>query len=197
MRHAIHLMRNKRNSISVCDACAVCEELYNRPDAFINYRHSGEIPADKIREALIHLDGKGKLCAPDITRLEWEWQEIMEQAGMLRIWRDSKVLEVPVDYYDQYLLEMLDKLKPPTDDNGFLKSARLIGEAIGYCEQYIGDSYFEYRLRELIYDGILEIKGVPAAMRFYSIRRKRRAESGPPVCSLIDESTQNSENTSP
>jgi len=170
MRHAIHLLRNKRNSISVCDACAICEEL--RPSDFINNRRSGEIHPDKLREVLIRLNGKGKLGVPDISSLQWEWQEIMKQAGMLRIWQDGKVLEVPIDYYDQYLLETLDKLKPSADDNGFLKSARLIGEAIGYCEQYIGDSYFEYRLRELIYDGILEIKGVPAAMRFYSIRRK-------------------------
>lgn len=79
------------------------------------------------------------------------------------------MLGVPADYYDSYLL---DKLKPPAGDHGFVKAARLIGEAIGYCEQYVGDSYFEYRLRELIYNGTLEIKGLPAAMRFYSVRRK-------------------------
>lgn len=174
MRHALYLLRNKRNSISVNDACAFCEELYNRPDAFINYRYSGEITSKKLQEAIVRLDGKGKLSSADITRLEREWQLLTEQTGTLRIWRDSTVLEVPAEYYDQYLLEKLDDLKPPAGDNGFLKSARLIGEAIGYCEQYIGDSYFEYRLRELIYDGVLEIKGVPAAMRYYSIRRKQR-----------------------
>ncbi|SDT54473.1 Protein of unknown function [Paenibacillaceae bacterium GAS479] len=174
MRHALYLLRNKHNSISVNDACAMCEELYNRPEASINYRYSGEIPSNKLREAFTLMDGKGKLCASDLTQLEREWQVITEQSGTLRIWRDGAVLEVPAEYYDQYLLEKLDDLKPPLSDNSFLKSARLIGEAIGYCEQYIGDSYFEYRLRELIYNGILEIKGVPAAMRFYSIRRKQQ-----------------------
>ncbi|WP_438445997.1 DUF1835 domain-containing protein [Gorillibacterium sp. sgz5001074] len=174
MRHALYLLRNKRNSISVNDACAICEKLYNRPDAFITYRYSGEIPSEKLQEAIVRLDGKGKLCPSDITRLEREWQILTEQTGILRIWQDSTVLEVPAEYYDHYLLEKLDNLKPSAGDNGFLKSARLIGEAIGYCEQYIGASYFEYRLRELIYDGVLEIKGVPAAMRYYSIRRKQR-----------------------
>ncbi|MFI8716256.1 DUF1835 domain-containing protein [Brevibacillus brevis] len=198
MRHALYLLRNKRNSISVNDACAICEELYNRPDAFINYRYSGEIPSDKLRETITRLDGKGKLCAADIARLEREWQVITEQTGTLRIWRDSAVLEVPAEYYDQYLLEKLDDLKPPVGDNGFLKSARLIGEAIGYCEQYIGDSYFEYRLRELIYDGILEIKGVPAAMHFYSIRRKQQRTGKADFQSALLSMSQpnNSENTS-
>ena len=172
MRHALYLLRNKRNSISVNDACATCEELYNQPDTFINYRCSGEIPTDKLREAITRLDGKGKLYAADLALLQREWQVISEQTGTLRIWRDSAVLEVPAEYYDPYLLEKLDTLRPPAGDNSFLKSARLIGEALGYCEQYIGDSYFEYRIRELIYDGTLEIKGVPAAMRYYSVRRK-------------------------
>lgn len=88
MRHALHLLRSKRNAIAVNDACAICEELYNRPNTTINYRHSGEIPTDKLQEALIRMDGSGKLCSADITRLEREWQALSEQAGTLRIWRD-------------------------------------------------------------------------------------------------------------
>lgn len=176
MRHALHLLRNRRNTIRVYDACAICEELHNRPDASIEYRRSGEIPPDKLREALMSMDNSSKLSAADIVRLSEEWLAISEQGGILRIWQNDEVLEVPADYFDPYLLETLDKLRPPAGANDFIKSARLIGEAIGNCEQDIGDSYFEYRLRELIYAGVLEIKGVPAAMRFYSIRRKQRTE---------------------
>lgn len=42
MRHVIHLLQNKRNTLTVCNACAICEELYNRPDARMDYRHSGK-----------------------------------------------------------------------------------------------------------------------------------------------------------
>ncbi|MCM3203384.1 DUF1835 domain-containing protein [Paenibacillus illinoisensis] len=172
LRHAVHLLRSKPNSISLYDACSVCEELYNRPDAFIHYMCSGEIPSEKLREAISRLDDKKRLDSTDVARLDKEWKVITEQSGTLRIWRDEAVLEVPADYYDEYLLEKLDDLKPLGGDEGYLKSSRLIGEAIGNCEQFIGDAYFEYRLRELIYKGVLEIKGVPAGMRFYSIRRK-------------------------
>lgn len=177
LRLAVHLLGNRPSGIVVCDACAICEELYNTPDASIKYRSSGEIPADKLREALLRIHDGRKLTAADITRLDQEWQNISEQSRVLRIWQDNAVLEVPADYYDSYLLEKLDYLKPPSGDDGFLKSARLVGEALGYCEQYIGDAYFEHRLRELIYSGVLEIKGVPTAMRFYSIRRKQGRET--------------------
>ncbi|AWB46771.1 hypothetical protein DCC85_02820 [Paenibacillus sp. CAA11] len=173
MRHAASLLRHRSNPIALYNACSMCEELYNRPDARIDYLCSGEIPSHKLKEVLTRMDENNRLSPDDIARLAQEWQDISERSGMLRIWRDGAVTEVTADYYDSYLLEKLDQLKPPTGDQGFMKSARLIGEAIGHCEQYIGDAYFEYRLRELIYAGVLEIKGVPAAMRYYSVRRKR------------------------
>ncbi|MEK5163599.1 DUF1835 domain-containing protein [Paenibacillus sp. FSL R5-0527] len=173
MRYALHLLRHKPNPLSVYDACAICEALYNRPDAITRYRHSGELPPSKLQAALVRMDGSGRLSGTDIAKLIEEWRAIAEQTGTLRIWRDGAVIGVPADYYDSYLLDKLDRLKPPAGDRGFLRSARLIGEALGYCEQYVGDEYFEYRLRTLIYNGVLEIKGVPAAMRFYSVRRKR------------------------
>ncbi|MFB5761536.1 DUF1835 domain-containing protein [Paenibacillus medicaginis] len=173
MRHAMYLLRDKRNAVAVYDACAICEALYNRPDASITYRYSGEVPAKNLQEALLRMDESNNLNDTEMARLVQEWQAICEQAGVLRIWQNDAVVEVPADHYDSYLLEKLDGITPPAGNNGFIKSARVIGEAIGYCEQYVGDSYFEYRLRELIYSGVLEIKGVPAAMRFYSVRRKK------------------------
>ncbi|MBP2116336.1 DUF1835 domain-containing protein [Paenibacillus silagei] len=173
LRLIAHLLGNRPNEIIVRDACAICEELFNRPDAYINYYHSCEIPSDKLREALLRINDGSSLTAVDIARLSQEWKEITRQSGVLRIWHEDTVLEVPADYYDSYLLEKLDSLQPPPGDDGFLKSARLVGEAIGYCDQYFGDAYFEHRVRELIYSGVLEIKGVPTAMRFYSIRRRK------------------------
>ncbi|MEK5032901.1 DUF1835 domain-containing protein [Paenibacillus sp. FSL R7-0302] len=173
LRLTAHLLGNRQNELIMIDACAICEELFNRPDAFINYCHSGEIPSDKLREALLRIDEGSRLSAGDITRVSQDWLTISGQSGVLRIWQEDALLEVPADYYDGYLLEKLDSLTPPPGEDGFLKSARLVGEAIGYCEQYVGDTYFEHRVRELIYSGVLEIKGVPTAMRFYSIRRKK------------------------
>jgi len=51
-----------------------------------------------------------------------------------------------------------------------MKSAVLVGEVYGHLEQYIGDEFIEYRVRQLIENGTFEIKGNPKAMRFYSIK---------------------------
>ncbi|MDF2937335.1 MAG: hypothetical protein K0Q90_2708 [Paenibacillaceae bacterium] len=171
IRHALHLLRGKGNIVAVYNACAICEDLYNRPEAYIQYRHSGEIPPDKLRQSLLTLNGSGRLSLDERQVLEEEWRSLAERSGNLRIWLHGAVTEVPEDYFDGYLLEKLDSLRHPGDGR-FLKAARLVGEALGYCEQNIPDYYFEYRLREMIYAGVLEIQGVPAAMRYYSIRQK-------------------------
>ncbi|WP_243734996.1 DUF1835 domain-containing protein [Paenibacillus turpanensis] len=176
MRHAIQLLRRKRNPICVYDAAYLSSKMDSdkRQDVEIDSLHSGELSPDKLTKALQRMDGSGNLSESNIQRLEEEWQDISRQEGVLRIWQDQKLVEVKANYFDSYLLEKLDKLRPPAAAQEFLAAPRLIGEAIGYCDQYVGDTYFEYRLRELIYDGILEIKGVPAAMRFYRVRRKQR-----------------------
>lgn len=172
MRHALYLLRGSSNTIAVYDTCEICKELYKHQETSVDYMYSGEIPSDQLQEVLRRVNDSSD-PSTDINGLAEEWKAITEQVEILRIWREDVVLGVPDDYYDQYLLEKLDKFSPPAEENGFIRAARLIGEAIGYCDQHIGDSYFEYRLRELIYKGILEIKGVPAAMRYYSVRRKK------------------------
>ena len=54
--------------------------------------------------------------------------------------------------------------------NKFMKSARVIGEVLGHLDQYVGDSFLEYRLKKLIEKGIFESEGSLEAMRFYSVR---------------------------
>ncbi|RDU37998.1 hypothetical protein DRW41_08845 [Neobacillus piezotolerans] len=49
-------------------------------------------------------------------------------------------------------------------------AARIIGEAIGQIEEYVGDSFLEYRLRHLIAEGVFEVQGSTKAMRYYSVK---------------------------
>lgn len=178
MLHAFSLLSGKPGlPVTVLDACALSEELFNRPDASMFYLHSGELSPDKLVEALRQTGRGWKPSPADREAMVKEWRAVTGGTGTLRIWREGTVVEVPDDYFDAYLLERLDGLEPPADDDGFLKAARLVGEAIGYCDQYMGDSFWEYRIRELVYAGVLDIRGVPAAMRFYRIRRKRKDTS--------------------
>jgi len=175
MRLALYWLRHAPNPIRVGDACSASDALFHRTDASGTYRRSGEIPPDQLKQVLMKSDSSRELSAADMEKGAAEWQAISEQGGVLRIWQNEAIREVPADYFDSFLLETLDQIRPAAGEQGFVKCARLIGEVLGRCEQDIDDSYLEYRVRELIYQGILEIRGIPAGMRFYSVRRHRRA----------------------
>lgn len=172
LRLAVYLLQGRGNRISIRNAGARIETKFRRPGYEFWYLHSGEIPADKLADILPEEPEK-ELASPERERLEREWESLAASGKVLRLWRGGRLEEADADYYDAFILEKLDELMSEREAGSFLRTARVVGEVIGHADQFIGDSYIEYRIRQLIYDGILEIKGVPSAMRYYKIRRRR------------------------
>ncbi|MGG1312782.1 DUF1835 domain-containing protein [Cohnella laeviribosi] len=172
LRLAAYLLREHPNEIATLDAPAVCERLFDGAQTRFAYLHSEEIPPDKLQAVLHECKEVPSLSDRERTALEREWLELAERREVLRIYQDGRIVQVGADYFDGYLRNIVEQLHKDRGNRDFIKAARVIGQAIGYCDQYIGDGYFEYRLRELIYSGYLEIKGVPRAMRHYSVRTK-------------------------
>jgi len=133
--------------------------------------HTGEIPTEKLQ--VIYEQGHGKFFTDhDREDLEKEWLALSDQQETLRIWRYGRIQSVPEDYYDEFIVKKAKKLRNKQKNNEFMKSARLIGEVLGYLNQYVGDEFLEYRLRKLIEAGVFESEGSLEAMRFYSVRLK-------------------------
>lgn len=172
LRYALYLLRDKPNRVVLFNAAAACEATFNTADRYINYLHAGEISPEKLQAVFREIDDIEAITFETRQLLEHEWLTLANHRDVLRIWDGERIQNVDEHYYDAYLLETVDKLHASWQNRDFIKAARVIGEALGYCDQYVGDLYFEYRLRELIYSGALAIKGVPRAMRYYSVRRK-------------------------
>ncbi|MFF2479978.1 DUF1835 domain-containing protein [Paenibacillus sp. NPDC058071] len=173
LRYALHLLSFKPNNVFIFNVGAACERRFNQIDRRIDYRHSGEIPTEHLKAVFDEKEAGGSLSNQTRKQLEQEWLELAESKEGLRIWDGENIVSVDENYFDSYLLETVEKLHSYKGNDDFIKAARVIGEALGYCEQHVGDGYFEYRLRHLVYNGDLEIKGVPRAMRYYSVKRKR------------------------
>lgn len=172
LRYAFHLLRDIPNDIFVFHVDEACSKRFNRPDASIDYLHVGEIPIEKLQTVFGESEDNGPVTIENRQQLEREWLALAEHHEVLRIWSERRILSVDEHYFDFYLQETVEKLHAYKENNEFIKAARVVGEALGHCDQCIGDNYFEYRLRQLVYSGKLEIKGVPRAMRYYSVRRK-------------------------
>ena len=46
----------------------------------------------------------------------------------------------------------------------------VIGEVLSGMNGLINAFFLEYRIRHLIYSGVLELKGIPKSMRHYSVK---------------------------
>lgn len=133
-------------------------------DARCQYMHTGEITHHKL---VTLLGQEQSLSMGDKEQLAQDWQRLTSEQGTLRVLIGEELHSVPESYFDRNILEAAFKLGAM---NGhFCKSTRIIGEVIGYADQRVADSFIEYRVRELIYEGMLQVEGEQRAMRYYSI----------------------------
>lgn len=170
LRYALRLLKNKDNDIKVINTTNKHGELFKQKDIEYILLHTGEINAEKLQ--IMYEQSKDESPLSELVReeLEGEWVSLSNHQETLRIWKDGKIQSVSEDYYDQFMIHRAKYLHSQTEQDGFMKSARLIGDVLGHLEQYVGDSFLEYRLRKLIDAGIFESKGNLKAMRLYSVR---------------------------
>ncbi|WP_084780178.1 DUF1835 domain-containing protein [Bacillus massilinigeriensis] len=173
LRFVLYLLRNKTSEIQVINTTKAYAEQFNRPDILYSPLSTGEISPEKL-QVIYEKDHSKSLSENERKELEEEWMALADTKETLRIWRNGKINNVKEDYYDQYMINMAKKLQiereREQEPEPFMKSARLIGEVIGHLDQYMGDEFFEYRLRKLIEKGVFEMEGNLKAMRYYSVR---------------------------
>lgn len=136
------------------------------------YMHTGEIPPHQLMSLLGHEE---PLSVNEIEGLAYDWHRLTSESTMLRVLIDGELQSVPESYFDHKILEVAFKLG--AINGHYCKSARIIGEVIGFMEQSVTDSFIEYRVRELISEGMLQVEGEQRAMRYYSISLTERGLS--------------------
>lgn len=172
LRYVVYLLQGKNIDITVINTTEEYEKLFPVKKVKYTLLHSGEIPPEKLQH--IYVQGSGRLLTDhDREEYEKEWLSLSESDEALRIWRNGRIISVPEDFYDEFIINKAKKLSGNRKAMEFMKSARVIGEVLGHLDQYVEDSFLEYRIRKLIEAGVFEVEGSLEAMRFYSIRLKR------------------------
>jgi hypothetical protein len=96
-------------------------------------------------------------------RLTAEWESIIGAQDLLRIHLDGQVKAVEETYFDMMLEDMC-----PRD---FGSAARLVGKVMGQSQVQIGDTFLDYRLRELIDKGAIEARHEDKQLRCMKVRQ--------------------------
>ncbi|SFA70899.1 MULTISPECIES: DUF1835 domain-containing protein [unclassified Bacillus (in: firmicutes)] len=172
IRLIMYLLRDQSNPIRILNVKPIFDRLFNTGKYKMDIRSVGEVNPDKLE--LIY---KEAACIDPVNETEKislmkEWGVLSSSKELLRIWWKNQIKEVPVDYFDDYLYEIVLKVHGKRKQKEFIRAPRIIGEAIGYLNHDVGDQFLEYRLRELVSQGLLEVEGSFKGMPFYSVRAK-------------------------
>ena len=90
----------------------------------------------------------------------------------MRSWKHGELWHSDIERDDNFIIQCAKKLNKEQDTDGYMKAARLIGEVIGHIQQYTGDQWIEYRLRDLISKEVFAYRGDLSAMRLYEVKLK-------------------------
>ncbi|MGZ7149304.1 DUF1835 domain-containing protein [Bacillus sp. BC08] len=158
-------LQDKKN-IRVINTSEASEGILKQEYAI---RGTGELPTESL--ALLQ---RSFAEFPHVTeekrmQFEYEWDRLSKSTEFLRVWKENEVRSVQNDYFDQFIIECAKSIGA---DREFLKAPRVIGEALGHVEQLVGDTFLEYRLKELIKQEVFEFVGSLDEMRFYSVKLK-------------------------
>lgn len=171
LRLVLYLLHNNTNPIVVINTTKSYKNYFDRPEIEYTVLRTGELAPEQLQ--VIYTNEKvNPLTMEERKVLEKEWLALGNSTETLRIWSNEEIKSVKEDFYDSYIVQQAKEIQLERGCNDFMKSARLIGSVIGNLEQYIGDSFFEYRLRMLIENEAFEMEGVLKGMRYYSIRLK-------------------------
>ena len=164
-----HLLKEKTNDIYLINATTAYQELFNTSKVQYLYIHTGEMVSEEF-----NLIFQKKLSVPLLleTRKQFlrEWKTLSETTEVLRIWQDDKIKSVSENYFDQLIIRTAKKLHGEQREQDFIQAGMLIGELLGNLENHVGDTFLEYRIRNLINNGVFEIKGNLKSMRHYSVK---------------------------
>jgi len=124
-----------------------------RPRAF------GECRPEEVDQLILTIKKMEEKRCHDL-RIEWE--VLRTSRENLRILYNDKIIGVDEDFYDQEIIANCTF--------NFKMAARVIGKTMGESNQFVGDTYIDWRVRKLVESGKIEYRGKCETMRDYEIR---------------------------
>ena len=166
----MYLLREKPNDVLLINTSLAHQELFTTND-HQHFHHTAMFYPEKLKE--MYEKNVAKLLSPsERSHFQKEWMALSESKAVLRIWQNREITFVNENHFDSLIMTTIQKLHVEQGHKDFILAAKIIGEVLGLLEGSVFDAFLEYRIRELVYNGVLEIKGIPKDMRSYSVRVK-------------------------
>ena len=170
LRYILYLLRNKENEIFLMNSTELYERYITSKEQSEAIFHTGQIEPKDLGYLFEKYNENKPLSNKSRLQFQSEWESLSQTKEVLRIWRKGKIIGVPEDHYDSLIITALDKLHNEQGKIDFIKTGTVIGEIVEKLDKTVELFYLEFRIRHLIYSGVLELKGIPKSMRHYSVK---------------------------
>lgn len=170
LRYILYLLRDKKNEIFLMNSTELYQQCIISKKEKQSIFHTGQIEPNDLMILFERYKEKNPLSLKERTQLEREWQTLSQSKEVLRIWMNGKIIGVPEDHYDPQIIKTVERLHNEQIERDFIQTETVIGEMVEQQHIDVGYFYLEYRIRHLIYSGVLELKGIPKSMRYYRIK---------------------------
>ncbi|WP_313236172.1 DUF1835 domain-containing protein [Sporosarcina ureae] len=170
LRFATYLLSGQPNEISELNSTKAYESLYRTADHSeeIHILRSSELSPEQLLEFYAHYEPWNWNPARRVA-IEQEGESLMYDESYLRTWEYDELWSSDEDHHDTFIMDCARQLQSEYPGE-YYNVLRLIGQVYGELEQYTGDAWIEYRVKELIRYGELASKGDIGDWRKYKIR---------------------------
>lgn len=171
VRFILYLLRHKSNEVILINSTKLYHTYVTPRIEDQTIHHTGWIQPDHLRLIFQKSKMTKPLLCKERIQFQKEWEALSQTKEVLRIWMNNGIKSVPEHYYDPIIIDTIEKLHKEQVDKVFILAGKVIGEIIAIEKnQLIQPFFLEYRMRHLIYHGVLELKGIPKSMRHYSVK---------------------------
>ncbi|MCL1699142.1 DUF1835 domain-containing protein [Lysinibacillus sp. Bpr_S20] len=161
LRFFLYLLRDKSNEIF----------LINTTDHCVNTSH---LCSQQLAKLFRDLEGKKPLTIQERLTFQNEWEILSQTKDVLRLWINNEIKGVPENYFDLLIIETIDRLHNEQTAKDFIKTGTVIAELLALVNELPSVFFLEYRIRFLVYSGVLALKGIPKSMRHYSVKLQNK-----------------------
>lgn len=170
LRFLLYLLRDKTNDVYLMNSTELYEK-YKTPESTSQHIfHTGHIEPNDLR-ILFEKNSKNQpLSDQKRIQLQREWNSLSQTTEVLRQWMNNEIKGVQENYHDPLIINTIEKLHNEQEEKDFIKTGKVIGEILTEMNGLVNAFFLEYRIRHLIYSGVLDLRGIPKSMRHYSVK---------------------------
>ncbi|KUF33304.1 MULTISPECIES: DUF1835 domain-containing protein [Lysinibacillus] len=172
LRLVLAMLEKKPNDIYVLDTFQLFHELHIFPQlAEDNYpRSSGEVSVENVLHIYEQYQGRPLKKSVQQT-LSKEGLKMLMDDYCIHTWEYNELWSHHNENVDDdWIIACAKRLHEDQEEAPYLMAARLIGEVLGHMEQYREAEWIEYRLRQLIQQGVFSYRGELKGMLHYQVK---------------------------